>query len=273
MPDTYLPPWLRNTPLADVYVEAYLESGNADTALDEVRAHPAYATYFPGNLRDDGTVRYEEGRYQSTVDAFADAILSFNVNPDLFRTQFGSLIAGEVSPIEFADRLEQTYEGVINQMGAVRQWYVDQGFAVDITDEAIFASVIDPDIGDQIIAGDIAMAQVGGQAAERGFNIAVDFARRLTQEGLDTSSEAAEFFSLAEGALPTLQTLARRHDDPDDDFDLEEFSAAQLFGDPEQRQRMRRLLAQERATFTGGPAGIGTLVRSQEGAAIGASAR
>jgi hypothetical protein len=48
--------------------------------------------------------------------------------------------------------------------------------------------------------------------------------------------------------------LANRHFDPDDDFDIFEFTAASLFNDPVQRRRMARLIAQEQAQFgsTGG---------------------
>jgi hypothetical protein len=46
--------------------------------------------------------------------------------------------------------------------------------------------------------------------------------------------------------------LANRHADPDDEFHLEQFDNADLFQDPQQRRRMGRLLAQERASFTGG---------------------
>jgi len=65
-------------------------------------------------------------------------------------------------------------------------------------------------------------------------------------------NEAQQFFGNAAMLVPTLSVLASRNADPDDDFDLTEFTQAQIFDDPTQRRRMRRLLAQETASFTGG---------------------
>ncbi len=273
MPDVYLPPAIRNTPLAQVYIDAWIDSGDPQMAWEEVRSHADYETYFPGNRREDGSVIYDENTYQSVIESYEDVLLSINVNPDLFTDKFAGLVQGFVSPQEFAQRIDSQYEGIIDQVPEVRQWYVDNGFAFEPTREAIIASILDPDIGDQILAGNISMAQVGGQASRRDFNISVDFARQLTQAGLDTSAEASQFFALAEGTVPALQTLARRHADPDDDFDLEEFTQAQLFEDPDQRRRMRRLLAQERASFSDSVAGVGAFARSESGGFAGLEQR
>lgn len=271
MPEPYLPPWLRDKPdLIQVFLNdpelGWFTTGDASMAVEAVRQAPGYESYFPGNLRPDGSVIHSEPVYQSVVESYEDVLLSINVNPDLFGDKFGAMVAGYVSPEEFAGRVERKYEGIINQIDEVRQWYVDRGFAENVSREAIIAAELDPDIGSQILAGDIAMAQVGGQASRRGFDFGVGFARQLTQAGLDTSSEASSFFALAQGTIPVIQTLARRHADPDDDFDLEEFTQAQLFEDPDQRRRMRRLVAQERASFTSGIAGVGSVARSDLGA-------
>lgn len=273
MPDVYLPRWLRGTPLANVYIDAWVETGDTARALEAVREDPQYDTFFPGNRRDDGTLIYDEATYRSVTESFEDVLLSINVNPDLFTDKFAGLVRGFVSPDEFASRVDRVYDQVIDQADEVRQWYVNKGYADNVSREAIVASVLDPDIGEQILAGNISMAQVGGQASRRGFDIGVDFARQLTQAGLDTSSEASRFFALAEGSLPVLNTLARRHADPDDDFDLDEFTQAQLFEDPTQRRRMRRLLAQERASFTESVAGVGIATRSQAGGITGVEVR
>jgi hypothetical protein len=75
----------------------------------------------------------------------------------------------------------------------------------------------------------------------------------------------------AANLVPALNVLTRRHADPDDTFDLEEFVAADLFEDPTQRRRMRRLVNQERASFTGGRPG--TLSTLQTGGVTGLRAR
>ena len=64
--------------------------------------------------------------------------------------------------------------------------------------------------------------------------------------------EAQRLFGSAEGLLPTLGALARRHGDADDDFDIQEFTKAAFLDDPEQLSRLGRLQSQEQAQFTGG---------------------
>ena len=49
-----------------------------------------------------------------------------------------------------------------------------------------------------------------------------------------------------------MNVLSARHGDPDDDFDLNDVSAAFLFDDPKTRRRIRRAQAQESSSFTGG---------------------
>lgn len=270
--DVYLPTYLEGTPLADVWLEAWITTNDPNQAIAAVQRDPSYDTYFPGNLRADGSVLYTEAQYRSITEMFDDVLLGFGLNVDLFRPKYGELIAGLVSPAEFTQRVESVYAGIIDQVPAVMEYY-SENFDVDMTPEAVFAAFLDPDIDQMITAGDIAISQVGGTAAQRGFQIATDFADQLVQAGMDTTSEAAQFFSLAEGALSTLQTLATRHADPDDDFDLTEFAQAQVFGDPGQRDRMRRLMAQERSSFSQGSQGAGPFTPSDIGARRGLADR
>jgi hypothetical protein len=61
-----------------------------------------------------------------------------------------------------------------------------------------------------------------------------------------------QLFQQADAMMPALSVLAARHADPDDNFDLNEFTAGTLYNDPEQARRIRTLIAQERSSFTGG---------------------
>jgi hypothetical protein len=266
----YVPPWLRGTALEQVYIDAWVESGDVTAAREAVRESPTYDEVFAGNRREDGTVRYDEALYLSVKESYADALLSVNVNPDLMEYQFGNLIQGNVSPAEFAARVDSLYTQVIDQVPEIAEYY-NANFGTALSTSGVVASFLDPTLGQQIINGQIAMAQVGGSAAKRGFNIATEFAQQLVHAGLDSTSEAAQFFSLAEGALPTLNALAARHADPDDDFDLGEFAQAQVFNDPQQRARVQRLLAQDRSTFTSS-AGL-SVVQNQAGGSSGLADR
>lgn len=268
--DVYLPPWIRGTLLEQVYIDAWVETGDPQLAIEAVRESQFYSQYFAGNLRDDGSVRYDENTYLSIIDSYRNTLLSIDVNPDIFN--FGILIEGDVSPTEFITRVESMYEGVIDQAPEIMSYYADK-FGIQLSVSAIMASLIDPDIGQSVLNGQIAIAQVGGSASQYGFDITADFAESLVHAGVQGTQAAAQLFSLAQGVIPTLSALASRHADPDDDFDLNEFTAASVFNDPEQRQRIRRLMAQEVSTFTSGSGAAEPIARSDSGRRIGLEAR
>jgi len=245
----FMPSWMTETGLADVWQEAYIETGDATLAIETVRRDSAYDAYFPGNRRDDGSLRYDEATYFGIIESYEDALLSVDVIPDFFREKFGDLIAGLVSPNEFVNRVESMYESVIESSSQIRDFYA-ANYGIDMTDSAIVASFLDPDIGMAILDKRIAVSQIGGEASVRGFNVGLEYAESLQRSGI-SRDEAQQFFGDAASFVPTLTVLAARHADPDDDFDLDDFTRASLFDDPEQRRRMRRLVAQERSTFTG----------------------
>jgi len=135
------------------------------------------------------------------------------------------------------------------------------------------ASFMDSDVSDSILNKEITMAEIGGEAASRGFSVVADMADMLFEAGVDDRSEAQQLFASAEAVLPVLNVLASRHADPDDDFDLQEFVSAQVLRDPGQMQRMKRLLAKERSSFvTAGGLG-GPIAQTQTGQKVGLVAR
>lgn len=260
MPSVYdlAPDWMPAALIKAWYSE-YLEiggpnvSGSASGAAEAIRNDPDYRdlydSYFPGNRREDGSLRLSEVAYNRRVQSYENALLGVNLNPDIFRDKYGDLISGDVSESEFVQKVESMYDRVIGAAGDIRSFYA-ANFAIDMTEEAIVASFMDPDIGQAVLDKRIAISEIGGEAAIRKFNIDVGFARQLEQGGV-TRDQAQDLFGQGALDVPVLNVLARRHADPDDDFDLNEFSKAYVFDDPVQRRRIRRLVAQERATFTG----------------------
>ena len=270
-----LPPWLMQHPaLAEQWVDAFVNAGgdaageySSKTATSAVRQSGAYQQIFPAMFDEEGNMRFlsdPEASYQRTMESYRNTLRSFNVNPDVFGDRLHNLIEGQVSAGEFVQRTEAIYENVVESAPAIRNWYLEN-FAKEMTDEAIFASFIDGEggpVSQAILEDRISMAQIGGEAEMRGFTVGLDFVDQLEDTGM-TRAGAQNFFGQAASLLPTLSALASRHADPDDDFDLNEFTKATIFDDPEQRRRMRRLVAQEKSTFTGG-AGI-DIVRTQRG--------
>ena len=249
-----LMPWMPDE-LIVLYTEAFVEYGNAEMAWAAVRQAPAYDTYFAGNRREDGTLRMTEQEYMSTLDAYDDVFQSVGLNPDLWKSRYVDLIEGDVSADELmAERVMPIYERIIEGGEFIRQQYADD-WGLDLTFEAILAAALDPDdIGSKILLKQIARSEIGGEAASSGYNLDPELVERLFSEKNLTRAQADQLFQQAESIVPAMSVLSQRHADPDDPFDINTFLKGEMFGNPQERRRMRRLMAQESSTFTGGAA-------------------
>ena len=250
-------PWLPES-LIRIYATAYSENQNSDVALSAVRQSEDYATYFPKNIRIDGTVRLSESDYASVKESYGLTIEDYGMNKDYFENTFATLIEKGISPNEFRQRVASASDGITQNIPAVREYYATN-FNLELNDNQILASVIDPDIGQAIIEGRITQAQIGGEAQARGFNLNADEVQALERAGL-TQAQARQLFAAAEQEVPRLATLARRFEPESIDetetvtpgglteregYDIEEFVEAQVFGSAEEKERVRRLQAQE----------------------------
>jgi hypothetical protein len=239
-------PWLPQA-LVDIYVAAFIETGDEQLAWSTLRASTEYDSYFPGNKREDGTLRYSEGQYAAIKEDYRNTIAGVGINPDIFEANYAQLIAGNVEPDELFQRVNAVTERVRYAGEDTRREYAEQ-WNLELTDEAMIASALDPVLGRQILERKITMAEIAGTAAQRGLDVDFDLAASLFASDMDENA-AREIFGQAANLLPTLSVLAQRHADPDDEFDLEEFTNATFNDDPFQRNRMRRLISQERASF------------------------
>ena len=254
-------PWLPET-LIQTYADSFAETQNADIAIAEVRKSPEYAQVFPKNIRDDGTVRLSEQDYAAVKESYGLTIEDYGLNPEYFQDTFSTLIEKGVAPNEFRARVEAARSGIVENVPAVKEYY-RTNFGMDLNDNQIFASIIDPAVGDAIIEGRITQAQIGGEAAARGFALSPEETQALERAGL-TQSQARQLFAQAEAEVPRLAELTRRFqpeavEEPGmtpeglverPDYDIEEFIQAQVFGSAEERERIQRLQAQEESEFT-----------------------
>ena len=251
-----------------IYAEELLSSGDPGLALAAMRASAPYDQSFAGNRRDDGSVRWTEKEYLSIIEAFDTELASYGINPAVFHSRYSDLIAGDVAPDEFRSRVSAAYGDLVTAATEIRDYY-EQSYGVAMTEEAVFTAYLDPGIGEEILAGRIEVAEVGGAGLQHGFDISIDLAERLASQDL-TGRQAGQVFAQAANQLPVLDVLARRHNDPDDTFDLNEFLAAAVEADPTQTNRLRRLFAQEAAMF-----GRGSVFRTdrETGAVSGLTSR
>lgn len=239
-----------------VWLDAYIEAGGAGNpnagviANNAMRADPSYDTYFAGNRREDGSFRMDEATYATTVDSYRNVVEGLGLNPDIFGMEYVSLIEGSVGAPEFASRANALYDRVMRQAPAIREWYASiQGIAV--TDEAILASLMSENVATAILNREITMAEIGGEASLRNFDLTKQFVDALAANGMDRA-EAQQMFGTADRLIPMLSAMATRHGDPNDAFDIYEFVNAYEFMDADVLNRIGLVQAQEASSFTGG---------------------
>lgn len=252
-----VPPWLRDTPLYDIWLDAYADTGDPDAAIEAVRGSDEYDTYFRGNRREDGSLRFSENEYLSNMESYEDSLVAVGLSREFVQNYFGDrfvqLIEGNVDGDEFwQTRVLPIWNRVINASDAIRAEYADS-LGVELSDEAIFASILDPEtVWTGLIDRTIAMSEIRGAYSERWENIeAIDqtYFDALYSRGDIDLNAARSLFAAADSMVPAIAVLAARHADPDDEFDLESFTEATVWNDPATVSRMRRLIGQERASF------------------------
>lgn len=241
--------WMPAGALA-VFVDAYIAKGR-DAAYAAIRQHPDYEVWFPGNMDDNGNIRYPEDQYAGVRESYRDVMRAVGIEPTAIaqlEDRFINLMEGEVSPTEFLYRVEQTYNRIVSASEQIKAYYADYYGIGGLSTEDLLFAAMDPEFGRLTLEEGFRIAEVGGAASESGFGIDAEFAELISDRGLNLAA-AREMFGSAQHLVPILDILAQRHFDPDDDFDIYEFVQSEVFNDPTQNLRMRRLLARERSTF------------------------
>ena len=238
--------------ILDLFANEWARTGDPQVAIAEVRRSPAYEIAFPGNKRPDGTVKFDEVTYTGLKESYIGTLQEYgiprNTSVDLLTDRFTGLIQGKVSAREFAQRVDAVYQGIQENIPEVTTFY-RENFGLELTPGAIFVGALDPTVGEEIVAGRITTAQIGGEAARAGFEISGDFAQRLQRAGI-SQAQARQLFTTAQAELPRLQELQARGGVTDpEQFTLEQFTEAAVFQSPEELEEIRRLEAEEESRF------------------------
>ena len=238
--------------ILELFASEWSRTGDPQVAIAEVRRSPAYEIAFPGNKRPDGTVKFDEVTYTGLKESYIGTLQEYgiprNTSVDLLTDRFTGLIEGEVSAREFAQRVDAVYQGIQENIPEVTEFY-RENFGLELTPEAIFVGALDPTVGEEIVAGRITTAQIGGEAARAGFQISGDFAQRLQRAGI-SQAQARQLFTTAQTELPRLQELQTRGGVTDpEQFTLEQFTEAAVFQSPEELEEIRLLEAEEASRF------------------------
>jgi len=182
--------------LLDLLISSWTETGSIDIALATVRQSDAFEQSFPGIKREDGSLRMKEIQYLELKDDMKDQLRNYNLNPDIFADEIVEAIAGDVDKEEFAGRLAFGYNELLNNKDIVKRIYMDE-FNMDLTDEALFAMFISPDISQAVLENQILTSQILAEAEIAGVGLGSEVATKFVK-GKITQRQSAEIFQRAE---------------------------------------------------------------------------
>ena len=248
--------------LIRLFLNKYAESGNERLALAEMRADPIMDEIYPGIKRIDGTLRMTEQEYVAAVDNMKATVRTYNLNPNEFQDDIVNAISGDVSPLEFRQRMEAGYDNVVNNIPQVKQAYLDN-FGIDLPNESIFAMFVSPNVATKILEGQIRASQILGEAEAAGFgSITAQVGTSLAQQGL-TQEGARKGFGQAALSLKGIQSAAARQGR--ENITATEYVQATQLGAAQELQQLQNVLNQ---VSTESSAVLGA-VRTQQGAVTG----
>lgn len=250
-------PGAQDNGLANAFVRAFINSGSAVAALEDVRRSDAYQKVFAGNIRDDGSLRMDEQEYFGYKRGFERLFLNRGLNPQPFEAsgKLTAAIEAEMSLNELDGRMTAIEQGVFGGTEETSQWFLNaygerglKWLSQNGDRASALAMAFDQDVGNELLQNRITAAQIGGEAALRGFERGVLRAEELARRGVNLA-QASQFFAQAEQSLNPLDAVTRRFNAGG--LSLTQFEDASLLGGAEQRRRLERGLRAEGSLFTG----------------------
>jgi len=217
------------------YANAWIKFDDKQLALAETRTKPAWQKEFGFLQRDDGSLIMSEAEMLSTKASYAETLREVDITDiSQFENKFNDLITGEVSAAEFQQRVDLVYNQVVDQIPEVERLYRER-YGIELDQPTIFGALLDPDISDKVLKGDIQTLQLQAQASIRGFTQSFARAEELRKQGF-TAQQAAQVYEQATGFMEAAQTVGR-------ELELETLEEAAL-GDISSQQRLQRISAE-----------------------------
>ena len=234
-------------------VNAWVRTGDMEAVWAQVRESDPYKTRFPGmqQLADLGRAVSEE-TYVALERSYAQTLHQYGMPASFYDdpSDFGDLIAGDVSVAEFTNRVALASEAAQATTGEVR----DQLSAYyGINEGDITAYYLDPERATSIFEERerLGAARIGGIAAETGFGtIGRQTAERLRAAGVTETKARQGFQEIAQS------TIAEESVGDIGDITRTQLVGAEFGTDPEAARRIekRRQTRLSKFAQSGGPA-------------------
>lgn len=222
---------------------------DTNVLLGEIRQQPQYQQRFAANeaRRRAGLNVLSEQQYLALENTYRQYMRASGLPANFYDSNedFQNLIANDVSPGEFAERVNQGYEAVrFADPTVIAQMQELYG----VSEGDLAAYFLDPEKATPVLLQRAQAAQTAAGAAQAGMQLTTEEAERLAQEGITQQQARAGAAAITQAEELFQPTTGEQ----DGAFTREEQLGAVFGTDPAAAQRLRQRQRRRQAAFEGG---------------------
>jgi hypothetical protein len=243
-------------------IEGYMKQGltSAEAAI-ELRKSPIYQTRFAGNTKRTaaGLNALSEGEYLALEDSYSETLRAYGqqtllgVDKKARQTAMANIIGGDISAVEFKDRVSTVVNRVENADPLVKATLRD---FYKITDANLVSYFLKPDENLPRLQEKVTAAEIGSAAlAQGGLTTDMTSAESLAKFGVDLATARKGYSTISE-VLPTATKLSQIYDEEQINYN-QQVAEQEVFKGLASAQRKRTQLAEKEIASFQGSAGVG----------------
>jgi hypothetical protein len=227
-------------------------------ALIKLKTNPtgAYAKRFAGNAArlKGGLNALSEAEYLDLEKSYANTLKSYGLgnmvsaNREDNYKKFAEYIAGDISAVEFKDRIDTVVTRVQNADPTVKATL--KQFYPELNDADLVGYFLNPKDNLPRLQEKVTASEIGAAAKSFGMGTDVTAATDLAKYGVD-KKEAREGYSTIAGVLPVATKLGDIYNETGVKYGQAEGEAEVFKGSQDAATKRKRLASMERAAFSG----------------------
>jgi hypothetical protein len=243
-------------------IAGYMRQGlTSNEAIIELRKNKTYQTRFAGNTTRvaAGLNALTEGEYLALEDSYSETLRAYGQQALLGtdrkarQAAMANIIGGDISPVEFKDRVSTVVTRVENADPLIKSTLRD---FYKITDTELVSYFLNPKENLPKLQEKVTAAEIGSAAlAQGGLTTDMTSAESLAKFGVDLAT-ARKGYSTISQVLPTATKLSQIYSEDNIQYD-QKVAEEEVFKGLASAQRKRTQLAEKEIASFQGSSGVG----------------
>jgi hypothetical protein len=243
-------------------IAGYMRQGlTSNEAIIELRKNKTYQTRFAGNTTRvaAGLNALTEGEYLALEDSYSETLRAYGqqsllgTDKKARQAAMANIIGGDISPVEFKDRVSTVVTRVENADPLIKSTLRD---FYKITDTELVSYFLNPKENLPKLQEKVTAAEIGSAAlAQGGLTTDMTSAESLAKFGVDLAT-ARKGYSTISQVLPTATKLSQIYSEDNIQYD-QKVAEEEVFKGLASAQRKRTQLAEKEIASFQGSSGVG----------------